>query len=244
MNADAIQLIVVEPNELLRRGLISVLEESGLWNFAAFETIEEMEAGIGTAARDAVFLVNLGPNETLVKQGINALKSRYPTSPIALLSDKYDHRHMRSAIGAGASGYILSGASSETFVKSVEVVSIGQPIVPQEAIDLMTCRDVEQLSEMSSSQGPPETPVFDLLSDRELLVLRCLSGAMSNKLIARECEISEATVKVHVKAILKKINGKNRTEAAIWAIEHGLEPYEPATPRCGGRIGAKSDKEK
>ena len=49
---------------------------------------------------------------------------------------------------------------------------------------------------------------------------------MSNKLIARECHIAVATVAVHVKAILRKINGKNRTEAAIWAMDHGVEPIE------------------
>nr|WP_281435966.1 response regulator transcription factor [Oricola nitratireducens] len=62
----------------------------------------------------------------------------------------------------------------------------------------------------------------DLLSRRELEVVRRLAGGMSNKLIARELEISEATVKVHLKSILKKLGVTNRTQAAIWALNKGV----------------------
>jgi two-component system nitrate/nitrite response regulator NarL len=60
------------------------------------------------------------------------------------------------------------------------------------------------------------------LSHRERQVLICLSRGGSNKVIARLCHISEATVKVHLKAILRKTNARNRTQAAVWAIEHGV----------------------
>jgi DNA-binding CsgD family transcriptional regulator len=67
-----------------------------------------------------------------------------------------------------------------------------------------------------------KTPHDMQLSHRERQVLTCLAHGESNKEIARVWDISEATVKVHLKAILRKINMRNRTQAAIWAIEHGL----------------------
>ena len=64
------------------------------------------------------------------------------------------------------------------------------------------------------------------LSAREAAVLGCLVEGSSNKVIARKVEMAEATVKVHIKAILRKIRVKNRTQAAIWAISHGLSGTE------------------
>ena len=71
----------------------------------------------------------------------------------------------------------------------------------------------------------PKLPTADLkadLSRRELQILKCLADGDSNKLIARDLGISDATVKVHVKNILRKISATNRTQAAIWALNSGL----------------------
>jgi two-component system nitrate/nitrite response regulator NarL len=67
---------------------------------------------------------------------------------------------------------------------------------------------------------------------REIIILRCLMDGDSNKVIARKCDIAEATVKVHVKAILRKIKAKNRTQAALWATTH--------LPRIERRAGWKT----
>ena len=67
--------------------------------------------------------------------------------------------------------------------------------------------------------------IVHLLSPREKLILRCIIEGDSNKCIARKIDIAEATVKVHVKAILRKIGVQNRTQAAIWGINHGSQTH-------------------
>ncbi|MGI9425806.1 MAG: LuxR C-terminal-related transcriptional regulator [Hyphomicrobiaceae bacterium] len=234
-------IIVVEPNELMRQGLFSVLSNSAHANCAAFETIEEMETNIDPEARDAIFLVNLGREDGIVKRGIRMLKSRHQTSTVVLLSKTFSRSHFHNAIKAGASGYVLTSTCCDAIVKSLEVISFGLPIIPDEALDFVDDDEIRTVSDEPPCKARQSTLPPGLLSDRELLVLRCLSSAMSNKLIARECNICEATVKVHVKAILRKIKGKNRTEAAIWALDQGLEPYQPATHLCRSRTNIISD---
>ena len=69
------------------------------------------------------------------------------------------------------------------------------------------------------------------LSEREIEILRCLILGYANKVISRRLDISEATVKVHVKAILRKLRVSNRTQAAIWAVKRGLEAHLAAQPK-------------
>ena len=218
--------IVVEANDLMRRGLVNLISGSGHSNCAAFDSVEMMEKDFDADMSDAVLLVNFGQDENLMTQGINRLKSRHPACQIVLLSNKYSHSHLHSALNAGACGYLLTDMSCETLVKSLEVISLGQPVIPQDAFELILNGHANALTNAVPSDDHPSRLPAGLLSDRELFVLRGLRRAMSNKLIARECNVCEATVKVHVKAILRKINGKNRTEAAIWAMDHGVEPIE------------------
>ena len=218
--------VVVEPNELMRRGLVNLISGSGNPNCAAFDSIEKMEKDFDADMSDAVVLVNFGQEENLMTQGLNRLKSRYPACQIVLLSNEYSHSHLHSALNAGACGYLLTDMSCETLVKSLEVISLGQPVIPQDAFELILNGHANADRNAIQSGDQSSKLPAGLLSDRELVVLRCISRAMSNKLIARECNICEATVKVHVKAILRKINGKNRTEAAIWAYDQGLVPIE------------------
>ena len=72
---------------------------------------------------------------------------------------------------------------------------------------------------------PGQASARDLgpLTERERAILACVAAGMSNKLIARELDITEGTVKVHVKNLLKKLNFRSRVEAAVWAVEHGIK---------------------
>jgi two-component system nitrate/nitrite response regulator NarL len=101
----------------------------------------------------------------------------------------------------------------------LDLIVLGEHVFPSQTLDLLrTGRFLEEPAKLSVCD---QTKV---LSAREVEVLNCLSVGSANKVIARQFGITEATVKVHVKAILRKIQVKNRTEAAIWARSHGIEP--------------------
>ena len=215
-------------------------------NCFAFETIEEMETNIDESMPHAMFILNLGNDQSLAKRCIQSLKSRFPTCRIALLSSEYGHGQLRSAIGAGATGFFLTSWNCTTLIKSIEVVLNGQAVIPEQAMKLVrdyktvapTHAPASHVSTRVPSSSLSADPFF---TDREIIVLRCLRNAMSNKLIAHECNVSEANVKVHVKAILRKIRGKNRTEAAIWARNQGFEPYRASSHGSEREVSAATD---
>jgi two-component system nitrate/nitrite response regulator NarL len=137
-------------------------------------------------------------------------KAIYPTSHVVVLADHCRSTDIVSAFRAGADAYLTKVAAYETFVKALELVMLGQTVLPAE-----TSKFIQDIR-----HGLKEREL-SILSTREKCILRCLIEGESNKTIAREINIAEATVKVHVKAILRKIRVRNRTQAAVWAMNHG-----------------------
>lgn len=152
------------------------------------------------------------------------------------------------ASALAADGYILDLDSRDMLLKSLELISGDRQIfvLGHSCAALPKGRDDAQFpdraarSQSGSSYELAKKAHNIQLSCREREVLTCLARGGSNKGIARLCHISEATVKVHLKAILRKINARNRTQAAIWAIEHGLRDFslEQITPAHHADVSA------
>jgi two-component system nitrate/nitrite response regulator NarL len=112
-------------------------------------------------------------------------------------------------------GFVLRTIDAQALPKALELVLLGARVI------LGMVREMTVGGPALSVSGPLHLPH---LSPRELDVLRSLSGGSSNKVIARDMGLSESTVKVHVKGILRKLNARNRTEAAVWARTNGFTP--------------------
>jgi two-component system nitrate/nitrite response regulator NarL len=146
------------------------------------------------------------------------------------------------ALRAGASGFLFQDIAGETLLKSIELITLGQMIVhPQltwnssrfdgaqasQSTSGLVGNDLPQVAQRHLSQSAlaaeaeaaDENQSSDVptLSRREMLILRMLMQGASNKVIARNLVITESTVKVHMKAILRKLRLRNRTQAAMWA---------------------------
>ncbi|HZD54084.1 MAG TPA: response regulator transcription factor, partial [Woeseiaceae bacterium] len=142
-------------------------------------------------------------------------------------------RHFRpetllAAMSSGADGVILSELSPEAFMQSLRLVSLGEKVLPAQLATLLMDRNL----------GNPLVPseVREIgLSEREIDILKLLVGGHSNKAIAIRLDIAEATVKVHVKSVLHKIRVGNRTQAAVWALGHGLTTHDRACEMFGGQ---------
>src|SRR5258705_2383951 len=124
----------------------------------------------------------------------------------------------------------------DVFIKSLELMMMGETIFPPEFLSFFLDSESDQPNEASdrnneTTVSDAKDPVLAQLSPREQTILRCLIEGDSNKSIGRKFDIAEATVKVHVKAILRKIRVHNRTQAAIWWINNGSPAqqasYEP-----------------
>jgi two-component system, NarL family, nitrate/nitrite response regulator NarL len=149
---------------------------------------------------------------------------------VVLVAETNGPVDLEGVLALAPDGYILNLGSRDMLVKSLELIFMDQQI-------FVLGRSMATLtSEHGGIQLPERPEALECrgcygfvtnahriqLSHRERQVLICLARGESNKAIARLCHISEATVKVHLKAILRKTNARNRTQAAIWAIEHGL----------------------
>ena len=133
-----------------------------------------------------------------------------------------------SAFRAGANGYFADVMTCDVFIKSMELVMMGETIFPPAFLSFVLDPEGGHLGEAAprdeKSQAiliTTEDTLAPQLSTREKSILRCLIEGDSNKCIARKIDIAEATVKVHVKAILRKIRVQNRTQAAIWGMNNG-----------------------
>nr|WP_272914659.1 response regulator transcription factor [Aurantiacibacter rhizosphaerae] len=126
------------------------------------------------------------------------------------------------AFEAGADGYILKNISCESLVNSLQLAACGEKVVPGELV-----KQLPQFAHATADQVKAEGELSDILSEREIATLRCLVMGYPNKVIARRLDIGEATVKVHVKAILRKLNVQNRTQAAICGVNYGVQAALP-----------------
>ena len=157
---------------------------------------------------------------TLVEQ-IRLLRNSHADARIVIVADRYRAAELVSVFRAGASGYFVEGITSDEFIKSLELVIIGAAVLPTTFLPDVLSRDEHRLDNHEPI-GATDQPTPQL-SPREKLILHCLVEGDSNKAIAEKFDSADATVKVHVKAILRKLRVHNRTQAAIWGIKNASQ---------------------
>ncbi|MFB0612638.1 response regulator transcription factor [Aurantiacibacter poecillastricola] len=209
-------------NSLAQEGLKRILNEDG---FALRRTFKSCDALLDApeASQDfdqnELLLVDRSATRDIARD-IAALRERNIHARIVLLDDRFDFETMVEVFRSGADGYLIKEIDYRPFLESLRLVAMGEKVLPGALAN--------HLPEFGKYMVSPEvdsSEVFGALSDREVETLRCLIMGYPNKIIAYRLDISEATVKVHVKAILRKLGVQNRTQAAIWAVGHGLEPH-------------------
>ncbi len=233
--------VIVGPNPLLRESLAQLLDGSSFSVAGHASRLEDL--GPGTLSEDAPSLLIIdGCNEPgEATDQIERFREACPAGRVAVLANSCSPACMARVIRSGANGYFATISTCDDFVKSLELVMNGQTVLPSEAIAAVLLRegsrgpDASVLNGYSPIKLPPQAAGVKVpnFSDRELHILRCLTEGSSNKVIARACDIAEGTVKVHVKAILRKIKVQNRTQAAIWALSHRAAVWPEAEAMDG-----------
>lgn len=128
--------------------------------------------------------------------------------PVAIMSGTATKAVAQEAIDAGAVGFLPKTMAAKSLVNAVKFMAMGETYVP--------------LDFLNAEEDAPETPLAKLLSEREMQVLKCLCRGMANKEIARELDLQEVTIKLHVKTLSRKLEAKNRTHAAMIGKEAGI----------------------
>ncbi|HYB09565.1 MAG TPA: response regulator transcription factor [Alphaproteobacteria bacterium] len=213
----AVRTVLIDTNQLFREGIKLILGKLGYEMVAEAPDVESFAEKIGTNAAPDLILLRLGAI-TDESSAIVMLRSACPRAKIVAYADAdiCPSRLMRS-FETGLDGYVLPDASAAVLDQSLQLVMLGEKVFPAEcAIEWLTSGD---------NLTAIENPRPEELSQRDVEVLRFLAGGFPNKEIARALNVAEGTVKGHLKILLRKIGAGNRTQAAIWAINHGLK-YE------------------
>jgi two-component system, NarL family, nitrate/nitrite response regulator NarL len=171
-----------------------------------------------------LFIIDGSDNPGHVIDTARTLKDRHPEARIALIADGFDLPFVKLARSAGVDGFCLSAGGREVLIKALELVMLGEAVLPTHLMALLL-----DMAPAGAELGPQDQASIGLelsdprlrkLSTRESQILNCLTEGAPNKVIARKLDVAEATVKVHIKAILRKIGATNRTQAAMWATNH------------------------
>jgi len=211
---------------LLREGIERILRSANFRIRASVAPGDDL-TGSQTQVEQLLFLiVHTGDDFNATLEQIEFLRSHYANARVAIVVTRYRLEDVVAAFRSGVNGYFADVTSCEVFAKSVELVMMGETVFPPAFLSFALADGQHEGNRASSQSSNGATlnagTVDPRLSPRERTILRCLIEGDSNKCIARKIEIAEATVKVHIKAILRKIQVQNRTQAAIWGVNHAF----------------------
>jgi two-component system nitrate/nitrite response regulator NarL len=162
---------------------------------------------------------------------VRLLKERQPGARIVFVAHHFGVSFVRLGLAVGVDGFCLAGSDREVLIKSLELVMMGEKLVPATLVRSIlnaTASNIDAVQDEPKAEPLPLDPKVQKLSRREVEILTCLMRGEPNKVIAQKLDVSEATIKVHVKAILRKIGAANRTQAAMWATEHLPRRRDPS----------------
>ena len=214
MNAKDIEILIVDDHPMMRKGVRDLLD------------LEHDIKPVGEASNgaDAVSLaLELSPDVILLDlnmpgmngiETIKAMKAAGVDSRILVFTVSDDQLDLTNALKEGADGYILKDIEPESLVANIRLASRGTTAISPELVSTLA-------SAFKAQQSPSQNKTdINVLTQREKQVLKHVADGLTNKMIARKLDITEGTIKVHVKKLLKKLGLRSRVEAAIWMTKN------------------------
>lgn len=204
------RVLVVDANDLFGRGVAALLD-----------TLDDVDASYSSApdaseaATCEVVLIDVTLGSVSGIAVCATLKASLPELKVVMLTASEAGTDLFAALDAGASGYLLKSSSFEELAQGIRAIVRGQSMIsPVMAVKL--------LDEFKQADAPDAIPTRRTLSAREREVLALIAQGKSNRDIAQVLEVSEFTVKNHVRSILDKLGLRSRTEAALYAVRENL----------------------
>ncbi len=210
-----IKVMIVDDQPIIRDGLKMILD--------MYEDIEVV--GVATNGSDAISICKEKEIDVILMDirmpdmdGVEAtkrIKAKHEKIKIIILTTFDDDEYIFEALKQGASSYLLKDMNSDEIVSAIRVVKQGGSVMPPK----VTAKVVNKFAKISSST---EQSAYEHLTEREMEIIKHIAAGMSNKEIAKALYLSQGTVKNHITNILSKLNMRDRTQVALYAIENKI----------------------
>jgi len=220
---DSIKILLVDPHQLSREGLKRLLDSETHDVIGVARSIDDAADQVAKGLAPDLLICGLeeaapGDQSTIVNQ----IRTSFPNLKIVILVNSVSSGLLLQAINAGVNACLLRDMSLEALSRSIELVMLGQQVFPTQAALMLVANRSTGPSYAGNGLSSEAALRTRGVSGREGEILRSLLSGHSNKMIARQLGISEATVKVHLKAVMRKINAQNRTQVAVWGLANGF----------------------
>lgn len=207
-------ILLIDDHPMLRNGVKQLI-----YTVNHFEIVGETGSGIeGIKLAEEldpdIILLDINIHDVNGLDILRALREKNISSRIIMFTVSNAKEDIITALKMGADGYLLKDMEPEDFIKALQDISIGK-VIMDDAISHII------LNYMRHGDEPTTKPIHDvnLLTPREHEIFDLLVQGLSNKLIAKDLDIVESTVKVHIKSIFKKLNFKSRMEMTVWYLQ-------------------------
>jgi two-component system, NarL family, nitrate/nitrite response regulator NarL len=216
--------VVIHPSRIFREGLTSILAQSPFAPTCVAASTKDVPSTISTSTAGEQVLVLIGVSEASnLAEALSATKASLPNAYVVVVGDATKRDNVTTALELGATSFVDENLATSSLLKELELMTLGEPVISVFILKQLLHRPAEFAATLAVDERQPTNALGQAvpglqLSCREAAILNGLVQGAPNKVIAYQLQITEATVKVHVKAILRKIRVKNRTQAAIWAL--------------------------
>ena len=220
----SLSVLLIDDHMLFREGLISLLQRR---NIEVLGAVGDGNEGIKLAEQLNPDIILLDMRMPII-DGISVLKhlkQQNMENPIVMLTTSSNEQDLLDALKAGASGYLLKDMDPDGLVSALRDIHAGKTVVAPPLTSVLV-RFVKGDMTVAKEQGP-----FSKLTPRESEILELMAEGQGNKMIARNLGISDGTVKLHVKSVLRKLDVHSRVEAAVMYIEHSYRGSDPGANR-------------
>lgn len=214
------RILIVDDQELFRDSLSIIMKSSDeIEVTGAVASVDEALASIRETMPDAVLMDIRMPGKDGV-EGTRLIKNRYPNVKVIVLTTFDDDEYVYGALKYGASGYLLKGCSKAELMKAIHLALSGGAMINPE----IATKVIRQFSEMARREDIIQVSdeLADQLNESEIKIIRVVGRGLSNREISATLYLSEGTVRNYISSILTKLELRDRTQLAIWAVQKGM----------------------
>jgi DNA-binding NarL/FixJ family response regulator len=214
------RILVVDDQELFRDSLSIIMKSSDeIEVTGAVASVDEALASIRETMPDAVLMDIRMPGKDGV-EGTRLIKNRYPNVKVIVLTTFDDDEYVYGALKYGASGYLLKGCSKAELMEAIHLALSGGAMINPE----IATKVIRQFSEMARREDIIQVSdeLADQLNESEIKIIQVVGRGLSNREISATLYLSEGTVRNYISSILTKLELRDRTQLAIWAVQKGM----------------------